>query len=99
MAGGAAAVTARGSTTVAATGLSGTVLGVTITLLTNLPLRGSARTTDVMRFGGAATSPANATPASQAPVDIIKQNRIDMFRFAVKLRPLEVANSNGIISL
>ena len=97
--GAAAAVTARGSTTVAATGLSGTVLGVTITLLTNLPLRGSARTTDVMRFGGAGTSPPNAAPASHPPIDIIKQNRMKMFRFSVKLKPQDVANSNGIISL
>src|SRR3954471_12293755 len=96
---GVAAAIARGSTTVAATGLSGTVFGVTITLLTNLPLRGSARTTDVMRFGGAGTSPPNAAQARQAPIHIIKQKRMKMFRFSVKLKLQDVANSNGIISL
>ena len=92
-------MSARGSTTAAATGLSGTVFGVTMTLLTNLPLRGSARTTDVMRFGGAGTSPPNAAPARHTPIDIVKQNRMKMFRFSVRLNMQDVANSNGIISL
>jgi hypothetical protein len=48
---GAAAPTTRGSITVAATGFSAIVFDVTITLLTNLPVRGSARTTEVIRAG------------------------------------------------
>jgi hypothetical protein len=71
-----------------------------ITLLTSLPLRGSARTTEVVRLGGADESAAkSAAPANKPPIHIVEQRRMKMFSVVVQLNRLGVANSNGIISL
>src|SRR5690349_20886203 len=77
---GAAGPTTRGATTVSAMGLSATVLDVTITLLTSLPLRGSVRTTEVMCFDGTGASVAcRSDAATIPPIHIVKQKRITMF--------------------
>ena len=55
---------------------SPTVFGLTITLLTSLPVRGSARTTDVIRLVSRSGSAACSNPAMAS----IEQNRIKMFR-------------------
>src|ERR1035437_1961180 len=91
VAGGAlgSAATATGETTRGETKASGTLCSttgceVTITLLTNLPVRGSGRITVVMRRDTAisvSTGPAahNATEASLAAHARLKHNLIKMF--------------------
>jgi hypothetical protein len=91
--------TIRGATTVAATVFSLTVLGVTTTLLTSLPVFGSDRTTDVMRLDCTGFSAAGHNPATSPPSAIIEQNRIKMFSNPANLTPAEDVNSNGIISV
>jgi hypothetical protein len=76
--------TTRGETRASATLGSTTGFEVTITLLTNLPLRGSGRITVVMRRDAAisvSTGAAahNATEASPAAHARLKHNLIKMF--------------------
>src|SRR3954468_22378362 len=81
--GGGVVETSRAATTLAATCFSPTDLGVTITLLTSLPVRGSDRTTDVMRLEWSGASAASEAPASRVPTALIEQKRIKMFSNAV----------------
>src|SRR3954447_19755435 len=81
-AGASGAPATRGAMTFSGTVRCATVFGVTTTLLTSLPVRGSARTTDVTRFGVLAGGSAaeRAEAANRLPIHIVEQNRIKMFR-------------------
>src|SRR6187402_2876426 len=100
-AGDSGAPTTRGATTFSGTVRCATVFEVTTTLLTSLPVRGSDRTTEVIRFGELAggSAPESAEADNRQPIHIVEQNRMKMFR-APAGRPSEaVTKSNGIISL
>jgi hypothetical protein len=72
-------VTTRGATTFSATRCDPTALGVTITLLTNLPLCGSSRTTLVTRAGATELSPDESTAPIPMHHITAKQKRVKLF--------------------
>jgi len=80
---GVAGETGRGATSVSTAFRFPAGFGVTITLLTSLPVRGSARTTLVICCGPSATSAPYKPAATANPRPNPKQKRLKMFCISV----------------